>query len=157
MGTGLSVADSQHGQQLWIFYCLPVKQIQRCPCKVFFFISSLLVGRHAPRLMKALPASATHTGHLFPGLTLVTALPSSSFSLGTFTFLLESVLPSTHDHGNGAVGDAGHSLFQAHLKKDVVIGCACLGKMVSWSKWFVKENLALSQMLLRKRQILNLF
>lgn len=85
------------------------------------------------------------------------ALPSSAFSLGGFAFLLESVPPLVHHHGDGAVRAAGHSLFQAHVKKDAVMGYTCLGKMISRSKYFVKEHLASPQTLLRKRQILDLF
>jgi len=77
---------------------------------------------------------SARAAHLSLGLILVRALPSSAFSAGRFAFLWESVPPLVHHHGDGAVGAAGHSLFQAQVKKDVVVGYPCLGKMISWSK-----------------------
>lgn len=64
---------------------------------------------------------------------MVRALPSSAFSLGRFAFLLESVPPLVHHHGDGAVEAAGHSLIQARVKKGAVMDYTCLGKMISQS------------------------
>lgn len=36
-----------------------------------------------------------------------------------------------HHHGDEAIGAAGCSLFQAHVKKGAVTGSSYLGKMIS--------------------------
>lgn len=96
------------------------------------------------------PCLPTPAAHLAPGLVLMRALLPSAFPSGRFSLsfgevqpLLWGGLPScwsqcvcvlVHHHGDEATGAAGHSLFQAHVKKDAVMGSAYLGKMISWSK-----------------------